>query len=297
MELYSALKGVRETLIRNLISHLPLPTGDLTDQVIIVSGANTGLGYEAVKHMAHLNASKLILTCRSIEKGESAKQRLVESTGRTADVFEVWQLDMSSYGSVGTFVDRAQSLSRIDALLANAGFSSDEFEVLEDNESMMTVNVVSTFLLIFMMLPKLRSSAVRYDIVPRISVVGSGGHFFVPFKELECHEDSQRGIMETLNGKETANMGVRYFMTKLLVLFAIREMDARMNPEKESVIVNCPNPSFCVSGLQKNPTAGFKAFEKIFAYSTEEGSRALVNGVMSGKESRGQYLSGCRVKQ
>jgi hypothetical protein len=37
-------------------------------------------------------------------------------------------------------------------------------------------------------------------------------------------------------------------------------------------------------------------FESAMARSTEEGSRALVNGLLSGLETNGQYLSNCKVQ-
>ena len=37
----------------------------LRGQIVVITGANTGLGFEAAKHMATLNPKKIILACRS----------------------------------------------------------------------------------------------------------------------------------------------------------------------------------------------------------------------------------------
>ena len=50
----------------------PVATSDLTGRTVIVTGANSGLGFEAAKHFARMNPGKLILACRSREKGEKA---------------------------------------------------------------------------------------------------------------------------------------------------------------------------------------------------------------------------------
>jgi len=50
----------------------PLPNVDLTGRVVIVTGANTGLGFEAAKHIAKLNPAKLIMASRSKERGTAA---------------------------------------------------------------------------------------------------------------------------------------------------------------------------------------------------------------------------------
>jgi NAD(P)-dependent dehydrogenase (short-subunit alcohol dehydrogenase family) len=58
---------------------LPKPTKDFTDQTIIISGSNTGLGLEAARHISRLNASLLVLAVRDVSKGAAAKQSILES--------------------------------------------------------------------------------------------------------------------------------------------------------------------------------------------------------------------------
>jgi FlaA1/EpsC-like NDP-sugar epimerase len=53
----------------------PLVTVDLTGKTVMVVGANTGLGFEASKHFARMNAARLILVCRSPIKGKAAVER------------------------------------------------------------------------------------------------------------------------------------------------------------------------------------------------------------------------------
>jgi len=47
---------------------------DLTGKTVVVVGANVGLGFEAAKHFASMNPERLILGCRSQEKGQAAVQ-------------------------------------------------------------------------------------------------------------------------------------------------------------------------------------------------------------------------------
>ena len=44
----------------------------LHGQIIVITGANTGLGFEAAKHMATLNPKKIILACRSQTRAQAA---------------------------------------------------------------------------------------------------------------------------------------------------------------------------------------------------------------------------------
>ena len=50
----------------------PALHSDLTDKTVMVIGANTGIGFETAKHFAHMGPKKLILACRSEEKGRDA---------------------------------------------------------------------------------------------------------------------------------------------------------------------------------------------------------------------------------
>lgn len=98
----------------------PKPTKDCTGRTVIITGANAGLGKEAARHYVRLNAEKVIIACRSAEKGEATKQDIEQSTGRNGAI-EVWQLDLASYESVKQFAKRVNMLPRVDIMIENAG--------------------------------------------------------------------------------------------------------------------------------------------------------------------------------
>lgn len=52
----------------------PVEHVDLSGKTVVVVGANAGLGFEAAKHFASMNPGRLVLGCRSQEKGEAALQ-------------------------------------------------------------------------------------------------------------------------------------------------------------------------------------------------------------------------------
>ncbi|KAK3065691.1 hypothetical protein LTR53_018139 [Teratosphaeriaceae sp. CCFEE 6253] len=157
----------------------PLPSTDCTGKTIIVTGANTGLGKEAARHFVQLNAEKVIIACRSLEKGEGARREIESSMGRTG-VLEVWRLDLLDYGSVKQFAKRVEGLRRVDVLLENAGINTQKFLEVGGNESTITVNVVSTFLLALLLLPKLQETAKIHATTPNLTIVSSEVHFLSP---------------------------------------------------------------------------------------------------------------------
>ncbi|KAJ6131553.1 Short-chain dehydrogenase/reductase SDR [Penicillium sp. IBT 18751x] len=297
MAALSALKGVAGTIYSNVFVELPIPAGNLSGQIVIISGSNQGLGFEASGHALRLGAKRLIMAVRNIPKGEAARLELLKATGREENSIEVWELDMDQYSSVKSFAARVAALPRIDAFLANAGLATNTFNLVEGNERTVTVNVVSTFLLIALLVPKLRESAMKFGIVPRVSIVNSALHYVAPLKEIDVdHEDT---IFARLNNQSTADMAMRYPLSKLLVLFGVRAFAERLEKSKGPLIViNTPNPSWCKSQLMReSSSAGMRFGERLLARSAEEGSRALVHAILCGEESSGQYLDNCQVKR
>lgn len=179
---------------------LPYPNVDCSGRTICVVGSNIGMGKEAVRHFARLNAKKVIMAVRSIEKGEEAKTDIEEST-KKKDVLEVWKCDLASYASVLAFVARLENEPRLDAVIANASVATGIFELAEDNESTITINVISTFLLVLLLLPIMRTSASRWNTEPAITIVGSGIHSWINFPEWE-----ESDVLGFMNDPKTANM-------------------------------------------------------------------------------------------
>jgi NAD(P)-dependent dehydrogenase (short-subunit alcohol dehydrogenase family) len=92
---------------------------DLSGKVIIVTGANTGIGYETAKEVARKYA-RTVLACRNLEKGEAALARIKEEIPNAS--VEVIQLDLSSLASVRQFAeDFKAKYDRLDILINNAG--------------------------------------------------------------------------------------------------------------------------------------------------------------------------------
>lgn len=182
----------------------PRPTTTFDNQTVIITGSNTGLGLEAARHITALKAAKVILAVRTASKGEAAKASIEESTGRTG-IVEVWPLDLSNYESVKQFAARAsRDLQRVDVLLENAGLMVEKFDMVEEDETTVTTNVVSTCLLALLMLPKMRETARELGVVPRLVVVSSDLHFIAKFPERNASK-----IFEALNEQGKTDMNDR----------------------------------------------------------------------------------------
>jgi retinol dehydrogenase-12 len=87
------------------ILKIPKPTASFSSKTVIITGASSGLGKEAAKHIVRLGASKVILGCRNTSKGKKAKLEIESSLRCNPDIIEVWEVDIESPPSVKEFVD------------------------------------------------------------------------------------------------------------------------------------------------------------------------------------------------
>lgn len=260
-----------------------LPTKSFINQTVIVTGSNVGIGLEAVRHFVRLHAAKVILGVRDISAGERAKQLIEESTGR-AGVCEVWELDLASFISVKTFAARASHLPRLDIVVENAGIATYKFSTAEEHERTITVNVISTFLLGLLLLPKLKVTAKELSSSsPHLTIVTSDVHAWTGFPEWKT-----RNTFVTLDEERTADMQARYSTSKLLEVLIVRELAPRL--ADSGVILNMLTPGLCKSRLSREAGWMLHIMIFLFARSTEVGSRTLVAAAGTGPESHGAYM-------
>ncbi|KAG9253027.1 uncharacterized protein F5Z01DRAFT_171128 [Emericellopsis atlantica] len=282
--------------LRAQFENIPYPETSFKDQTVIVTGSNTGLGFEAAKHFTRLEAARVILAVRSQAKGDAAKAAIESATGRNNAV-QVWLLEMDKFDSIKAFAARCESLDRLDVVVANAGIAKMEFEETDGIESTIKVNVIGTFLLALSLFPTMRQSGHRTGQTPRLVITTSVLHNSAKFTER-----TKPDIFKALNSKATSNMKDRYNVSKLLEVMLVSSFSEAMkqgpNADKP-VIINSVNPGLCHSELGRDLKGitgyMFSALKAMMARTTEVGSRTLVHAGASGEESNGQYLSECRV--
>ncbi|KEF53342.1 uncharacterized protein A1O9_10317 [Exophiala aquamarina CBS 119918] len=265
------------------------PTRSFAGETVIVTGSNIGLGKEAARHFARLGVSKLVLAVRNIEAGEEAKKDIESTTNCGKSVIEVWSLDLSSYESVKDFAERASNLDRIDVLLENAGIATRYWSMAEGHERTITVNVISTFLLALLLLPKLKLTAKRFNTEPRLVIVSSEVHGWTKFPEWK-----EPNIFDALDNKEKTNHEERYQTSKLLEVLTIRQIAPKL--DGSGVILNYLNPGLCRSALGREGNIVLKIMYFIrLPRTTEVGSRTLVASAAAGRGSHGKYMSDCKA--
>ena len=127
---------------------------DLSGKVIVVTGGNSGLGYESVKAFAEKGAT-VVLASRSFDKGKAAREDLLK--GKPSGEIAVMELDLGDLSSVQNFADSFQKkYDRLDVLLNNAGIMMTPYGLTSDGlESQMGVNHFGHFALTGLLLDRI----------------------------------------------------------------------------------------------------------------------------------------------
>jgi dehydrogenase/reductase SDR family protein 12 len=131
---------------------------DLTGRHVLVTGANSGLGYAISEELAALGAT-LTLVVRDPDRGEEARRSIVDRTDNPAVSIEL--ADISDLASVRDLAARlAAAHPRLDVLIHNAGVLLDERRESADGvELTFATHVLGPFLLTGLLVPLLQVAA------------------------------------------------------------------------------------------------------------------------------------------
>ncbi len=130
---------------------------DLSGKVVIVTGANSGIGFETSTALAGKKAT-VILAVRNMEKGEAALNKIKSNHAR-ADV-KLMKLDLSDLSSVRNFAaDFLETYESLSILINNAGIMIPPFQLTKDGfESQFGGNHLGHFALTGLLLSRLIST-------------------------------------------------------------------------------------------------------------------------------------------
>ncbi|KAJ3032823.1 hypothetical protein HDV00_007046 [Rhizophlyctis rosea] len=276
----------------------PMPTNDLSGKVVIVTGSNTGIGFEIAKAIATMGVEKLILAARSEERTLKALSTIKEETGIQDKNIEYMHLDLASFDSVRLFLKKfTESGAKLDILINNAGVSLADRIVTEDGwDSVVETNHLSTMLLTLLLTP-----TISYPKDPRIVTV-SGAHSW-----LQIPWQNTLNLLETANNPSTfepfgapggwEQQFQRYQATKLFNVLFAQEL-ARRRPDIFSVAAS---PGATISELgqagrdgTKNNVEGGVIFG-VPVRPTVDGAKAIMYPAVADKPgSNGGYYLNCR---
>ncbi|KAK7690012.1 hypothetical protein QCA50_006654 [Cerrena zonata] len=278
----------------------PVIKADLSGRTVMVVGANTGIGYEAAKHFAMMQPSKVIITARNDNKAAATVSGLKNETG--FQNLEGRILELSRFASVVEFADKFnKDGDDLDILVINAGVAYEKFSKTQDGwEETVQINHLANSLVSLLLLPRLAETAKKHSSLSRLVIVSSETHEWVDLRVKRTGPN----IFEYLNTPESFHEQ-RYPTTKLLNILFTRALAAHLQPTSD-IIVDAVTPGLCRSDLARNTItdAQFDA-QLAAARSSEEGSRQLIWAAVGPenatreemKKLHGQYVHNTKIEQ
>ena len=196
---------------------------------VIITGANSGLGFETAKKIAKDNEYRIILACRNAEKAAAAKEKIIDETGNENVDYMI--LDTSILSSVRSFADAyLLKYGAVDVLINNAGISSMRSSGMtqEGFEVVFATNYLGHFLLTQLLLPHMTPNGRILNISSDMHNPPGG----IEWKGVEylAHE--------ALDDRK------RYSYSKLCAIYFTHKLDEVLKEKGSAVTVNSFNPGF-----------------------------------------------------
>lgn len=206
---------------------------DQSGRVAVVTGANSGIGFETARALASKGA-RVILACRNPENGRDAERR-IRDTNPTGEI-RFMPLDLASLESISGFCTQlADAEPKLDILCNNAGVMMPPLSRTADGfEMQFGTNHLGHFALTGQLLESLR----RVENA-RIVSVSSIAHYV------------GRIDFDNLNAEKRYNATRAYGQSKLANLLFIRELDRRLRANGIGVVAAAAHPGSTRTNLQQ----------------------------------------------
>jgi NAD(P)-dependent dehydrogenase (short-subunit alcohol dehydrogenase family) len=252
---------------------------DQTGRVAIVTGANTGIGLETARMLAQKGA-RVVLACRSREKGEAAALRIAGERPSGSAAFA--PLDLSDLDSVATFArDFAAADARLDLLVNNAGVMVPPLgRTKQGFELQFGTNHLGHFALVARLLPLLERGAGARVVVVSSTAQNMGR---IDFDDLNWERRSY-------------SAWAAYGQSKLANMMFALELRRRLARAGSELRVTAAHPGWTATDLQR--TSGIvRLLNPLFAMKPHDGALPTLRAATDPSAESGSYWGPSRFAE
>lgn len=242
------------------------------NRTVIVTGANTGLGYETALELARLGVY-VILACRNETKAKAAMERI---NGEVPEAqLEFLELDLGSLESVKKAAAAfSKTHKSLDLLINNAGIMAlrHRKETSEQYEKQFGVNHIGHFLFTGLLLPTLQ--ATKHS---RVVTLSSMAHKFgkVNFENLQLV--GEYGVWKAYGQSKIAN-----------ILF-MKELDRRLRAAGSQTLSVGAHPGFAGTDLQRHEPGWMDKLTRWMSQSAKDGALPTLYAALGDDIEGGDY--------
>lgn len=258
----------------------PSQLPDLTGKTYVITGANSGIGYEAARMLGE-RGGNIVMLCRSRAKAEAAQTKLRKSVKGSVDII---LMDLSDLSSVREAAEELRSrVSKIDALINNAGIMMTPQEKTVDGfDLQMGANHLGHFLWTSLLIDLVEAAEGRVVVVSSI-----------------VHKYGAMNL-EDLMTDEGYTPVKAYTQSKLANLMFAFELDRRLQATGKKTIAVACHPGYTDTNLQSTgPTGVMKALmaiaNKLVAQRPDAGATPTVLAAAGKEALRGGYYGPTRM--
>lgn len=244
---------------------------DQSGRSVIVTGANSGIGFETARALAHKGA-RVVLACRSLDRGREAMEKIVAETAEAEVTVE--QLDLADLRNVEDFAERYETgHDWLDLLILNAGVMvPPASKTAQGFELQFGVNHLGHFALTGALLPLLRATEGA-----RVVVVSSTAAKIGTMRFDDLHFE-KRGY----------SPWPAYGQSKLANQLFVRELQRRLQAAGSSVLVTAAHPGWTMTNLQR--TSGMASFfSPFFGMKPPQGALPTLRAATDPRATGGDY--------
>jgi NAD(P)-dependent dehydrogenase (short-subunit alcohol dehydrogenase family) len=255
---------------------LKLLTQNLRGKRAIITGANSGIGFEDAKYLS-LKGAEVILAVRNEQKGKEAASAILKENPQALVV--VMELNLSDLKSVRDFAKAyGQRFDSLDILINNAGVMVPPYQKTKDGfELQFGTNHLGHFALTGLLLPLLKKTPSS-RVVTLSSIAHRGSSIF----------------FDNLDGSKGYKAMKFYGQSKLANLLFAKELDERLKQHGISTISLASHPGISSTNLfkigKKDAPMYVKALMNLFFQPADKGAIPTIYAATETNLKGGEYI-------
>ncbi|WP_135305770.1 oxidoreductase [Haloarcula amylovorans] len=255
----------------------------LEGETVVVTGANSGLGFEGAETFAQKGAS-VVMACRSLERGREAAAEIRKSVDEAE--LDVRECDLADLENIAAFADGVDdAYDGVDVLCNNAGVMAiPRKETTAGFEMQLGVNHLGHFALTGHLLPELRESEGESRVVTQSSGLHEQGE--MDFDDLQSERDYDK--WDAYGQSKLANLLFAYELERRLDEHGIDDLlSVTCHPGYADTELQFRGPRESGSSLRM---LGMQVANAVLAQSAEQGALPMLYAATADTVIGGEYV-------